>query len=341
MNIQSAFDFTELTTMKLPVVARYFVIAYSVDDVVKALEFTRKQSLTYIVIGSSSNIVWDSYIDAVVIHIHIVGIQWLEKDNYTIYADVSAGESWDGFVLQCCQQNYTGIEALSAIPGTVGATPVQNVGAYGVEVSDVIESVRVLDTETLSTETVYNNICDFGYRTSNFKTLWKQTYIILSVRFKLTKSQTVSIPQYPGVSNLITSSIANAMDIRNAIIELRSSKLPDPARCPNVGSFFKNSIVEKNQCQEIQKRFPTMPQFRTENSNYVKIPTGWLIEQCGFRGVWQGNFRCYLHNALVIEHNTHGHYSELCDFVIQIQQSVYDMFGIHITPEPDIISTVK
>ncbi|MEY2671913.1 MAG: hypothetical protein RL687_330, partial [Candidatus Parcubacteria bacterium] len=254
---------------------------------------------------------------------------------------IGAGENWDLFVEKVCNMGLSGVEAMSAIPGTVGATPVQNVGAYGQEIKDTFISAEVFDTKNLEYKTLKKEDCNFRYRDSIFKTEEKGRYFITSVTMQLSK-KIPDMPNYPGVKKYFIENNINSpslMDIRNAIIDIRASKLPNPADIPNVGSFFENPIILKSQYEKIaQSRAlgEKIPFFEVDNDR-VKIPAGWLIENAGLKGYNFGKVSVYEKNALVLVNNGDATGQDFANARDMIIRNVFDKFGITLEQEPEII----
>lgn len=305
---------------------------------------SKKSNIPFHILGKGTNTIFHhERINKLIIvnsipHIDTIG----DKDDYSIIR-IGAGVHWDDVVKFTVDNNLSGIEAMSAIPGSTGAAPVQNIGAYGQEIKDTIEQVRVYDTEKDIFIMLSNSDCKFSYRDSIFKQN-PNKYIITYVYLKLSKS-TPQLPNYPGVKehfekhnlNLETPSL---IDIRNAIIEIRKSKLPDPSIVPNCGSFFKNAIVCKEHFDAIQKNYPNIPHFPTghhDGKELIKIPTGWLLEQAGFKDKRFGNFKTHDKNALVMTHIGNGTLDELKSVVKEIQNKVKEMFGVEIEMEVNMV----
>jgi UDP-N-acetylmuramate dehydrogenase len=289
--------------------------------------------------GGFNTIFSDSkeYIDCFILHIKNKGIKKIHEDIDSISFEVKAGEDWDTLVSFSTNLNLSGIEALSHIPSSVGATPVQNVGAYGQEVCQSIQSVHVFDTQECVWKNISASMCGFGYRTSIFKKEQKGRYIIESVVFKLLK-QNVYIPQhaelkkYLGVHNLGNS----PQEIRDAVILIRTSKLPDPKINPNCGSFFENTILNIEELSHILKKHPHIPQY-PEKDGRIKVSTGWMIDTCGLKGFTFGHISVSKTNALVLIHDGNGTYEELDMLQRHIITKVKNEFGITIQREPNII----
>jgi UDP-N-acetylmuramate dehydrogenase len=334
-----------MTTFKMNARVRYFCAVRSVTDLRDALVFTRSKKIDFMILGGGSNTIFTDaeILDICLIKMDIQGflIEDIPNNLLSVRVTVGAGVDWDDTVAETVRCGLAGLEALSAIPGSTGATPVQNVGAYGVEVKDVIESVLLLDTETFETKRLTNKDCQFGYRDSLFKHNEGKKYIILSVTFILSKSNSVVTPNYPGVNEYFEKHrIKNPtlLDIRNAITQIRWSKLPDPRILASCGSFFKNPIVRSNIADALKQKYPHAVMYDLKNG-LVKISAGWMIDTLGFKGQQFGNLLVYDKNALVIANKGNATMSELMNLMAKIQTKVKDEFGVVIEPEPVFISS--
>jgi len=323
----------DYTTLKLGGKARYFFITKNEEDIVSAVDFALSRNLPIFPLGGGSNVVVSDEVAPIVcIKLENKGIE-ITEDIVT----ASSGETWDDFVDFAVTNNLSGIEALSAIPGTVGASPIQNIGAYGAEVSQTIISVRGYNIFTKKFEILSNADCKFGYRTSIFKNELKNKFIIESVTFKLSK-KTPKIPDYPLVAETISEfpEVSLLVRIRKAIQKIRASKLPDPKKIQNVGSFFKNVFVDEKTYQKILKKYPDLPNFKSENK--YKIPSGWLIEKAGYKGYQKNGVGVYEKNALVLVNFSSERTKNLLSLAKKIQNDVREKFGLELQIEPEIVS---
>lgn len=332
----------DLTTMRLGgMVSDYFAVK-TVDDIKKALSYAKFKKLPFFVIGGGSNLIAsDENLKAVLIHIQIPGIEILESSNkQKVIFRVGAGVDWDEFVKISVEKNLSGIEALSSIPGLVGASPVQNIGAYGQEVKDTILGVEVYDTKKDEVINISNKDCRFGYRDSIFRNAEIGRYIILYVNFALSKEKPKppfykALQDYLDAHNITDYSVKN---IRESVMQIRKDKLPDPKIVANSGSFFKNAICSKSKLDELKKTYPDIPYFNHEG-NQFKIPTGWLIEQCGLKGKEFFGFKIHDKNALVLINQKNASYKDLASVRDIVISSVKNKFGIVIEQEPLEITT--
>lgn len=295
----------------------------------------------YLVLGGGSNVLFN--IDKTQLEILLIetkGIEVLVQNKSTDLIEVAAGENWHDFVNWSIENGYGGVENLSLIPGTVGASPIQNIGAYGVELKDVLHSVNVYDIEKKHSFTLHHSICNFGYRDSIFKTSQKGKFIITGICLELTKSEHKINTNYGAISQELEAQKITSptpKDISKAVIKIRSRKLPDPKVLGNGGSFFKNPIVPKSKLEELIKDYDTVPNYPAKNSQ-VKLPAGWLIEKAGWKGKRVGNVGCHIDQALVIVNYGSATGAEIWEHALNVQSSVIDKFGIKLTPEVNLIS---
>ena len=327
------------TTFKMGGPARFFMEAESEEELVWALRKAEEQKLATVILGGGSNIVVkDREINALVLRIAIPGFITVSRTNNKILLRMGAGEVWDTAVKRSASMGLSGIEALSGIPGTVGATPVQNVGAYGQEVKNTIVSVRAYDRAEQRFLELSNTQCIFAYRDSMFKHEGKNRYVITAVTFRLSAAP-AAIPQYPDVIAYFKAKgieQPSPEQIRVAVIEIRNAKLPDPGHIASVGSFFKNPIIPESQSTSLKKQHPDMPQYPA-TPGFAKLAAGWLIDQLGFKGKSFGRIAIYDRNALVLVNTGNASFSELEAAVQEIKNAVHDRFGVWLEQEPDII----
>jgi UDP-N-acetylmuramate dehydrogenase len=322
---------------------RYFIVISSIIDLISACALAKKDNKNIFILGGGSNVLFsDGVIDVFVIKIEIKGFEILNETDEYVDIKIGAGEVWDEIVEKIVNMNLSGLEALSAIPGTVGATPVQNVGAYGSEVKDRILEVEVFDINNKKIKILSNTDCKFGYRDSIFKSEDKGKYIITSVTYRLSKD-VPKLPDYPGVKKYFIENNINQITIsaiREAIINIRKEKLPNPKEIPNVGSFFKNPIINKKSFLAISRTYGEIPYFdikKTTKQDLVKIPAGWLIENAGLKGKSFGNVSVYNKNALVLINTNDATYNDIIKARNEIIRIVQDKFGIFIEQEPEIV----
>ncbi len=310
----------------------------SVTDLQRVIKEERPEDL--FVIGGGSNMLLTKDLNKYAVHINIRGYDILDilSSKNEILLKVAGGENWHDFVLYCIEHNYGGVENLSLIPGNVGTAPIQNIGAYGVELKDVFYECSTVSREDGTIKTFSLDECKFGYRDSIFKTILKDQYVITSVTFRLTVRNHVIKTEYGAIHDtLITKGIKEPTikDVSNAVIEIRQSKLPDPAKIGNSGSFFKNPIISQVVFSELREKFPDIPYYPI-GSNQIKVPAGWLIEQTGFKGKRFGDAGVHEKQALVLVNYGNATGSEIWELAVRIQDEVHAKFGIEIIPEVNV-----
>lgn len=336
MEIHTNIPLKNYTTMRLGGNARFMTDARTPEEVAEISRNAKTQSLPVFILGGGSNIiVHDEGFAGIVVRNRIAGFEILEDAaNHTIIR-IGAGENWDDVVKRTVDLNLTGIEAMSAIPGTAGAAPIQNVGAYGQEIADTLISLEAYDTETDSFITLQNADCGFSYRHSIFRGTAAGRYVVTSITLQLYKAS----PQPPFYRAIEDYFAANNITmftpqiIRDAVIKIRADKLPDPKTTPNTGSFFKNALIEDWQLNELRNEYPDMPSYDMPDGNF-KIPTGWLIEQTGLKGKTLHGMRVHDKNALVLINESASSYSDLAAARDEISGAVRDQFRITIEQEP-------
>lgn len=322
------------TTLRIGGSAAYVVSVRTRSQIAEVVCFARQASLPLVVLGGGSNSIFpDGYIPAVVARMRIGGYKIIRETGTHVWVRIGAGMNWDRIVRAMVKKGFTGIEALSHIPGTAGATPIQNVGAYGVEIAHTLQSVEVFDRTAKKFTRLSRAQCKFSYRWSVFKEQ-PERFIIVSIVLKLSKG-TAKIPKYTGLKEYMKNHDYDftAELIRRAVIRMRAKTLPNPLKIPNAGSFFKNPIISEKKYAILRKKYPDIVSFRIKNGTY-KLAAGWLIDQCGLRGVRRGHFGTYGKNALVIIHDGKGSAKELKEFTTMIQDNVRKKFGVKLTPEP-------
>jgi len=337
--IQENVSLKPYNTFGVDVSARYFAEVNSVEELKETLKLSNSQTLPLLFLGGGSNILFTKDFDGLVIRLNLKGISEEIIDDHQVLVTAKAGENWHEFVMFCLEKNYGGLENLSLIPGNVGTSPMQNIGAYGTEIKDVFESCKVLNLENLDLETLNSEQCQFGYRDSIFKQEGKGKYVILEVTFRLTrKAHHINIEYGAIHSELEKLGIINPtiQDVSKAVINIRQSKLPDPKVIGNAGSFFKNPTIPASQFEDLKRKFANIPGY--PNGDFVKVPAGWLIEQAGWKGKQIGNVASNKLQALVIINAT-GNASgkEIFDFSTMIIDSVKEKYGIELEREVNII----
>lgn len=339
MEIQKDIDLYPFNTFKIHALARYLAVVRTpkdAQDIFRSEMFSNNRSM---ILGGGSNILLTGDFDGLVIKNEILGREILEETGTSITLKVGAGENWHQLVLFCVDRNYGGIENLSLIPGTVGAAPMQNIGAYGVEIKDVIHRVESIEIETGSLHSFTREECRFGYRESIFKQELKGRHFISSVTLSLTKTNHRFNTSYGAIGEVLKAKNQKEPTLRaisDAVIDIRRSKLPDPEVIGNAGSFFKNPSVEPEKFALLKKEYPTLPSFPGEHGG-IKIPAAWLIEQCGWKGKTLENIGVHKHQALVLVNYGGGDGKKILHLAKDIQLSVMEKFGINLHPEVNVV----
>ncbi|WP_426481766.1 UDP-N-acetylmuramate dehydrogenase [Chryseobacterium sp. R2ACT005] len=337
--MQENFSLKPYNTFGVEAKARYFTEVNTIDELKEALIFSETQSLQLLFLGGGSNILLTKDFDGLAIRLNLKGITEENVNENEVLVTAKAGENWHEFVMYCLQKNFGGLENLSLIPGNVGTSPMQNIGAYGTEIKDIFVSCKVLDLENLELTTFNLEQCRFGYRDSIFKQGGKGRYVILEVTFKLTRKDHSIKTEYGAIkSELENLGIENPtiQDISRAVINIRQSKLPDPKEIGNAGSFFKNPTIPLIQFEDLKRKFENIQGY--PNGDMVKVPAGWLIEQCGWKGKQIGNVASHKLQSLVIINATgNATGKEIFDFSTEIINSVKEKFGIELEREVNII----
>ncbi|HEV7383103.1 MAG TPA: UDP-N-acetylmuramate dehydrogenase [Dyadobacter sp.] len=338
MEIKEHVSLLRFNTFGLDVHARYFAEAKSEEEIQKLLADPLYKDIPRFILGGGSNVLLTRDIDALVIHPDIKGIKKLKEDEQYIWLQVGGGEGWHDLVMYCVSNGYAGIENLSLIPGTAGAAPMQNIGAYGVEVKDVIEEVRAISLATGESRIFTNEECQFGYRESIFKKELKDQYIITGIVIRLNKKPEFHV-EYGDISKTLTEMGVTDLSIQavsQAVIHIRQSKLPDPAVIGNAGSFFKNPEIDQSVFDRLKRDFPTLPGYPTVPGK-IKVPAGWLIEQAGWKGFRDGQIGVHERQALVLVNYGGGKGEDIRILSEKIKASVADKFGISLSTEVNFI----
>ena len=325
----------EYNTFGVEVLANNFNKAENEDEI---LSFLSENKNVPLILGGGSNILFKNNINKPILKIEIKGIEIIEENENTVYVSVGAGENWNDFVKWTLVKNYGGIENLSLIPGNVGSAPIQNIGAYGVELKDVFQSCRAISIDNKILKTFNKEQCNFTYRSSIFKEKLKNKYIISRVTFKLSKINHVINSEYKPLKDLLKikgNLNPTIQDISKLVIKIRTNKLPDPKKIGNCGSFFKNPIISNSKFKNLNEYFSSVPNYKI-SENEVKIPAAWLIEECGFKGKNEGKTGTHKKHALVIVNNGGATGKEIYDFSQKIKKSVLKKFNILLEEEVNI-----
>jgi len=338
MNLQQNISLRPYNTFGISARAKYFSTFSSIEDLKEILDSQSPLRNSQLILGGGSNILLTKDFDGIVLKNELKGIEIVKEDAGHIYIKAGAGENWHQFVLYCVNNNYAGVENLSLIPGNVGASPMQNIGAYGVEIKDVFYELEAFHREEKNIEKFSLQDCQFGYRESVFKSKFKNQFVITSVTYRLNKQPSFNT-SYGAINQELERMGAKELSIRaisQAVINIRSSKLPDPKQIGNAGSFFKNPIITNDQFDQLKKQFPSIVAFPS-GSDHTKLAAGWLIEQCGWKGYRKGDAGCYPKQALVLVNYGNANGSEIFQLSEEIIQSVQKKFTVSLEREVNII----
>jgi UDP-N-acetylmuramate dehydrogenase len=339
MNIQEQVDLYPYNTFKIHAKAQYYTAIHTVEEfqtLVKNQVYKQGKNL---ILGGGSNMLLKSNYQGLVIKVDIKGIEVISQDESTVTIKAGAGEVWHALVLHCVANDWGGIENLSLIPGTVGAAPIQNIGAYGVEIKEVIKNVEAIDLVTGEVKVFSNSECEFGYRESVFKQKLKGKYFISSVTLTFTKKNHRFNTTYGAIETTLKEHQVNQLSVRaisNAVISIRQQKLPDPNKIGNAGSFFKNPTIALQQYDKLKNTYPDIPGYSSENQ-HIKVPAAWLIEQCGWKGKTFENIGVHPHQALVLVNYGDGTGEKIWDLALKILASVKEKFDIQLQPEVNVV----
>jgi len=339
MSIQKNISLKDFNTFGIEAAAQNFCIVKSKEDILRIIERQFIHYRKHLFIGGGSNILLCGNVEGLIIKNEIEGVEIIEESEEFVFVKALSGTNWHQFVLFCVENNFGGVENLSLIPGTIGAAPMQNIGAYGVELKDVFVELEAIDIKTAETKIFTKDDCKFAYRESVFKKEAKGKYFIYSVTFKLSKKPVANI-SYGDIQKILESKNITEPSVKNvsdAIIEIRESKLPDPKQLGNAGSFFKNPEIDAELAVKLKADFIEMPSYALPNGK-VKIPAAWLIEQCGWKGKQSGNTGNHTKQALVIVNYGNATGDEIWQHALAVQQSVKDKFAITLEPEVNIIN---
>ncbi|APG61281.1 UDP-N-acetylmuramate dehydrogenase [Christiangramia salexigens] len=337
MQIQQNFSLKQYNSFGIDAKAERFISVKNTEELRSILRKTYAAEI--FVLGGGSNMLLTKDIRKTVIHIGLKGKQIISQNDDEVIIQAKAGENWHEFVLWALDNNYGGLENLSLIPGNVGTAPIQNIGAYGVELKDVFSSCKAMNVQTLEEKEFKLEDCEFGYRNSIFKNSLKGRYIITSVNFKLTKKDHSLHTEYGSINvELEKQKIEKPgiKDISDAVIRIRQSKLPDPKELGNSGSFFKNPVIGRDQFEKLKLEYPEMPSYQV-STELLKVPAGWLIDKAGLKAYREGDAGVHKNQALVLVNYGEATGKDILDLAHKVQATVHEKFGIPLEPEVNII----
>ncbi|MDD4603040.1 MAG: UDP-N-acetylmuramate dehydrogenase [Bacteroidales bacterium] len=338
MHLDQNVSLKTLHTFGMDVEAKYFVEAKTPEEILTLLNYRKMIRMPILFLGGGSNILFTRDFPGIVIRINVKGIEVMKEDQDGVWIRVQAGEIWDTFVQFCVDKGWPGVENLSLIPGTVGGAPVQNIGAYGVEVKEVIDAIHYVEIDSGKQHHIDGKDCCFGYRDSIFKQTLRGKVILMDVTFKLNKKAAFKL-DYGNIRNELTLmqvETPTLNDVRTAVSNIRLRKLPDPAKIGNAGSFFKNPMIFVELWESLKMKFPSIPGFKMD-SGRIKIPAAWLLEQCGWKGYRIGDAGVYPDQPLVLVNYGNASGIQILDLANKMIESVQEEFGIHLEMEVNVI----
>lgn len=336
--IQKNVSLFPFNTFAMDVGTRYYASFEDVDELGATLEESAALSAPRMILGGGSNVLFRSDYDGLILHNRIRGIEWVSDEGDEVFVRVGAGENWHAFVMWCIENGLAGVENLSLIPGSVGAGPMQNIGAYGVELREVFHELEAYHLEEGRVEKFSNSACEFGYRESVFKKSLKGQFAIISVTFKLSRKPDFKT-SYGAIEQELNRMGVEELSIRcvsQAVINIRRSKLPDPRMIGNAGSFFKNPVISATHFEDLKRQFPEMPNYPA-GEGLVKVPAGWLIDNSGWKGKRFGNYGVHERQALVLVNYGGAQGNEIYDLSEKIIDDIRSTYGIELEREVNII----
>jgi len=334
LNFQKDVSLLPFNTFGIDVKSKKFVSVKSTDELKAVLNQNQEKQL--LILGGGSNLLLTKDFDGLTLRIENRGIEIVQEEQRSAKVKVAAGENWHDFVLWCLDNDLGGIENLALIPGSVGAAPIQNIGAYGVELSQVFESCEALSIETGELKIFNIEECEFGYRNSIFKNSLKEQYIITSVQFNLSKAPHQTNTSYKGLSEKFDGKSPSIQSIAQAVVDIRTAKLPDPDQIGNSGSFFKNPVIPSKQFTQLQKQYPEIPHYPDQGGK-IKIPAAWLIDSLGYKGYRANDAGVHQKQALVLVNYGNASGAEIQKLAHQIKDKVLENFSINLEFEVNIL----
>lgn len=341
MQVHQNYSLKKLNTFGIDAYAKYFAEFDHVEELRMLLD-DESFNQSKMILGGGSNLLLIRNFDGLVLKNNIPGIQIIKEDTDAVFLKVGAGVNWHQFVLHCVNHNYGGVENLSLIPGNVGASPMQNIGAYGVEIKDVFYELEALDMKERAVRKFSASDCEFGYRESVFKKKYKNRFVIINVTYQLRKEPVFNI-SYGAIEEELKRNDVVGLSVKaisDAVVRIRSSKLPDPKLIGNAGSFYKNPVISSHEFHKLnelaQLERAHLPAYKIDASHF-KIPAGWLIEQCGWKGYRKGDAGCYDKQALVLVNYGNADGKEIYELSEEIKISVQEKFGIELEREVNIV----
>jgi UDP-N-acetylmuramate dehydrogenase len=335
VDLFSGYSLQAFNTLAVPCMASHYVRVSNEQELSAALQRAQREALKILVLGGGSNVILPESFDGLVIHVGIHGFEVVREDSEQVWLRAGAGEIWQDLVKYCLEHSYYGLENLSLIPGTVGAAPIQNIGAYGVELESVFAELTAVNRQTQEEVVFDHAACEFSYRESAFKHQLKDRYVITSVTFKLRKTPQFNLSYAPLQEALqqVAAGRLTARLVSETVCAIRRSKLPDPAEIPNAGSFFKNPIISREKFKALAAQYPDVASYPVDGSR-VKIAAAWLLDKAGWRGNSEGGLGMHVQQALVLINPGRCSSRQVLSYAARIQEDILEHFGIELEREP-------
>lgn len=332
----SSVDLAPYTTFGIHAVAEYFVGATTTDELLEAISWARTRGASYHILGGGSNVLLSGDVKGLVIHIRLLE-RSASVEGELVTVRCGAGENWHSVVTWTVERGWAGLENLALIPGTVGAAPMQNIGAYGVEQSACFHELDAMNVDTGEIRTFIRDECHFGYRESIFKRELRDKYVITSVTYRLSTVPTIRASYKDVTEEFAVRGITQPtiMDVYSSVVAIRTRKLPDPKVIGNAGSFFKNPVVSAQKAATLRESYPLLPVYPQADGS-SKLAAAWLIDQCGWKGIREGDAGVHANQALVLVNHGSAEGAQIIDLATRIQQSVFDRFGVELEREVNV-----
>ncbi|WP_243018146.1 MULTISPECIES: UDP-N-acetylmuramate dehydrogenase [Candidatus Cardinium] len=339
MHVISHYPLESLNSFKIPACAARYIQLTSLKDISDFCSAVNVKQTQFYILGGGSNTLFVTPLTGYILHVQLFGIKVIEENRSKVLIKAAAGVRWHQLVLFCIEQGYGGIENLSLIPGTVGGAPIQNIGAYGIEFKDIVDSIEAIELSTGKSIIFKASACGFGYRTSFFKTKWANQYLITSITLALHKEKIFSI------ENEVIQKMLEKMGVRqlsfkaisDAVIAIRKQKLPDPAILGNAGSFFQNPFISIKHYQSLKQQYPSLIAYKMQDQEAIKVSAAWLIEAAGCKGLRNGNAGVYPLHALILVNYGGATGQDIINLANQVKQKVKNQFNITLMPEVNIV----
>ncbi|WP_419241722.1 UDP-N-acetylmuramate dehydrogenase [Cardinium endosymbiont of Nabis limbatus] len=341
--MNAPYPLQSLNSFKVPAFATDYIQLNSLKDIEDFCVAVDVRQSHFYILGGGSNTLFVRDFSGYILHVQLPGIEVIKETRHKVLIKAAAGVPWHQLVLFCIKKGYGGIENLSFIPGTVGGAPIQNIGAYGIELKDILDAIEAVELSTGRKIIFKASACGFGYRTSFFKTKWRQQYLVTSITLALHKEKKFYI-EYEAIQKMLAKMDIKQLSfksISDAIIAIRKQKLPDPALLGNAGSFFQNPLISMEHYERLKQQYPLLAAFRRQDKEKIKISAAWLIETAGFKGLRKGDAGVYLLHALILVNYGGATGKDIIHLATQIKQKVKNQFDITLIPEVNIVDGIS